>query len=97
VDPSDVATCRRYLDFGFRAVVREISHRLYEARRYDLFMTVFKAPDLANHFFWANPATRRQLAGSDRRVLRAHTMRSQGSARFPLQPRRRAGRRATQR
>ena len=55
VDRSDVAACRRYLDFDL-ARIAEVSRQLYEARRYDLFLTVFKVPDIANHLFHANPA-----------------------------------------
>jgi len=55
VNPADVAACRRYLDFDLERV-SEISRRLYAAQRYDLFLTVFKVPDIANHLFHANPA-----------------------------------------
>ena len=54
IDRSDVAACRRYLDFDL-AHVGEVSRRLYEARDYDLFFSVFKVPDIANHLFHANP------------------------------------------
>lgn len=55
LDPSDVAACRRYLDFDLERV-GAVSRRTYEARHYDLFLTVFKVPDIANHLFHLNPA-----------------------------------------
>jgi predicted AlkP superfamily phosphohydrolase/phosphomutase len=55
VDRSDIAGCRRYLDFDL-ARVNEVSRRLYEQQRYDLFVAVFKVPDISNHLFYANPA-----------------------------------------
>lgn len=55
LDPSDLATCRRYLDFDLQRI-GELSRQLYESARYDLFLTVFKVPDIANHLFHVNPA-----------------------------------------
>jgi len=53
-------------------------------------MTVFKAPDLANHFFWANPA----LGANWRAAIDEYYERTDaepGIRQVPLQPRRRAG------
>ncbi|MBM4242566.1 MAG: hypothetical protein FJ148_01970 [Deltaproteobacteria bacterium] len=55
VDPRDVARCRRYLDFDLERVV-EVGTTLYLERDWDLFLVVFKVPDIANHLFCEHPS-----------------------------------------
>ena len=53
--PRDVERCRRYLDFDLERVV-EVGTALYRERDWDLFVVVFKVPDIANHLFCDHPS-----------------------------------------
>ncbi len=54
LDPVDVERCRRFLDFDLERVV-DVGLELYRERAWDLFMLVFKVPDIANHLFCEHP------------------------------------------
>jgi predicted AlkP superfamily phosphohydrolase/phosphomutase len=55
VDVRDLEACRRYLDFDLQRIV-DIARLLHPERSWDVFLVVFKVPDVAHHLLCENPA-----------------------------------------